>query len=53
MCYFICEDLCLDVIKDLVTAVGVIPHRRSANKDMTAQSFLDPLTPPVTSARSH
>lgn len=55
MCYFISQDLhlCLDVIKDLVTAVGVIPHRRSANKDITPQSFLySPLNSPVTSARN-
>lgn len=55
MCYFISEDLhlCLDVIKDLVTAVGVVPHRRPANKDITLQSFLySPLNSPVTSARN-
>lgn len=55
MCYFISEDshLCLDVIKDLVTAVGVIPHRRSANKDITPTSFpYSPLNSPATSARN-
>lgn len=37
----------------LETAVGVIPHRRSANKDITLQSFLrSPLNSPVTRARN-
>lgn len=44
MCYFISEDLhlCLDVIKDLVTAVGVVPHTRSVNKDITPHSTINP-----------
>lgn len=42
--FFISEDLhlCVNVIEFLVTAVGDIPHRRSANKGITLHSTMNP-----------
>lgn len=40
--FILCAHLCLSTIKDLVSASGDIPHRQSANRDITLHSTINP-----------